>query len=62
MAPVNVSQACIPIPAGYACVVGSGTAQDQASHGWIFVAGINFLSPFPPYTKAQQHQGREEGH
>ena len=31
-APVNVSRACMPIPAGYVCVVRSGTAQDQAYH------------------------------
>ena len=42
MASVNVSRACITIPAGYVCVVRSGTAQDQPFQGWIFGAGIQF--------------------
>ena len=29
---MNVSRACITIPAGYVCVVRLGTAQDQALH------------------------------
>ena len=32
LAPVNVSQTCITISAGYVCVVRLGTAQDQAYH------------------------------
>ena len=45
---MNVSRACIIIPAGYVCVVRYGTAQDQPFQGWGF-GGMNSISyPFLP--------------
>ena len=63
-APVNVSWACITIPASYVCVFRWGTAQDQPFQDWGLGVWILFLPffthPFPPLKHSPYHQGGKE--